>query len=582
MGLDTDIMTTYKDLLGSFDFYQPLNGTDVYYTSPNYVVTKDTSSNSPNNAFATENVDTTGSTQCWRVNSDAFYHKLTGSGSLGQSTYNQYIYDSYTMEFWIKVGSANKDNVNLFFGNVDPYGDSPLNIQISPTNNPAYFNFGSFYYSAKNITTNNTDTSFPTTLLNEARIPYDQWVMCTIVIAQGPAYQSGSTTLADGNIRLYLNGILHVEKWLNNYSRMDPQYKYRPPNLRMQNNDLGMQVAVAHIAVWHNQPQTQSQIVKRYRFGKTQLNYDSLVTAQNPVYWNKFNANPDTPIVNTLGLTTSWGSGVEVVPESRGKVLKQTDTWTGPDNHSILLGNLSNLQSLIATGNWTAEMWIKSDNMAEYPTQNPNVTQCFIGQDNLTGSNASALIFREFNVTDSSGLVHYTVPDFIVKYGDTRYTSTTSTVFNDIYFHAVNNIDNYIFQDLVWKHLAWTSEWNSVTGNGAIKTYQNGKLVSTLNFNKASLANSNPYTTFRVLRATTEPGYRRIHMSDLVFYNTTLTESDFTQRYYAENQGLSLWQGASNNAWYVGNKELVYDGTNWVNVQTKNPQYWDGTQWVQV
>jgi hypothetical protein len=364
---------------------------------------------------------------------------------------------------------------------------------------------------------------------------------------------------------------------------MDPQYKYRPPNLRMQNNDNGMQVSIAHLAVWHNQPQTQSQIVKRYRFGKTQLSYDALVTAQNPVYWNKFNANPDTPITNTLGLTTTWMPDVEVVPESRGNVLKQKDTWTGPDNHSVFLGNLSSLQSLIATGNWTVEMWIKSDNMSESPIQNSNVTQCFIGQDNNTGAAASALIFREFNVTDSSGWIHYTVPDFIVKYGDTRYTSiNTNTTFSPQYFHAVNNIDNYLFQDLVWKHLAWTSEWDSVTGNGAIKTYQNGKLVSTTTFNKASLANSNPYTTFRVLRSTQATGHRRIHLSDLAFYNTVLTESDFRDRYYAENQGSSFWQGSANNAWYVGNKELVYDGTNWVNVQTKNPQYWDGTQWVQV
>jgi hypothetical protein len=581
MGLDTDIMTTYKDLLGSFDFYQPLNGSDVYYTSPNYVVTKDTSSGLPNNSFATENVDTTGSTQCWRVNSDFSYHKLIGSGSLGQSTNIPNVYNSYTMEFWIKVGSANKDEVNLFFGNVDPYGDSPLNIQVAPTNDPAYWNFGSFYYHYKNINTNASGTS-STILLNDARIPYDQWVMCTIVITNGPAYPSGSITQIDGNIRLYINGILHVEKWLDNTAYMNPQYKYRPPNLRMQNNDLGMQVAVAHLAVWHNQPQTQSQIVKRYRFGKTQLNYNDLVTAQNPVYWNKFNANPDTPIVNTLGLTTTWMPDVEVVPESRGNVLKQKDTWTGPDNHSVFLGNLSSLQSLIATGNWTVEMWIKSDNMAESPIQNPNVTQCFIGQDNNTGAAASALIFREFNVTDSSGLVHNTVPDFIVKYGDTRYTSSTSTVFYPTYFHAANNIDNYLFQDLVWKHLAWTSEWDSVTGNGVIRTYQNGKLVSATGFNKATLANSNPYTTFRVLRSTQATGHRRIHLSDLVFYNTVLAESDFTQRYYAENQGSSLWQGSANNAWYVGNKELVYDGTNWVNVQTKNPQYWDGTQWVQV
>jgi len=45
---------------------------------------------------------------------------------------------------------------------------------------------------------------------------------------------------------------------------------------------------------------------------------------------------------------------------------------------------------------------------------------------------------------------------------------------------------------------------------------------------------------------------------------------------------MSNWYGSEGSYWQVANKELVYDGTNWVDVQTKNPQYWDGTQWVQV
>lgn len=574
-------MTTYKDLLVDYDFYMPLNGDDTVYTSAGLTPTK---VNSVPMTFATDNVGTTGSTQClsWDGTNNIIYDWYDWTGTPNPKPQNTSYQDGFTFEFWVKFQKtdvASHASFLILWDNLSEY--SPFSMDFASPANQNGFKIDTTYWQLQNE--EGTSFDFYEVFQNNDKyriIPTD-WNLVTVVV-NTTKYPASSNQVI-GTVSYYINGVLDFEKIFG----VLPQFiknsnKLRPPKLRVYNAGNMQSIKIAHMAQWCNAAHTEQQITKRYMYGKTKLDYDTIVAADTPVYWNKFVNSSVTPQTNTISLNATAGTNIEFGKDSRGNAAIHPMPWLARDIHAINLTNLSGLQSLIATGNWSVELWTKYDeyilNAFRFNSY-PYVGQHLIGLTDVSTAPLNAgLVLRFLTVQNCYGIT-----DYSIQYNNTRYQPASDpTGYTIVSNRGFVNKNHYYLQNNKWQHVVWTSEWDSVTGNGKFTTYLNGSEMTEHTFNQPTLANTNTYSNFKLFQSTVAGSHRADRYSDFVIYDKTLSEEDIRNRWRSEYQGESYWNASTGNVWQIADKELIWDGTDWVNVQDKNPQYWDGAQWVSI
>lgn len=522
----------YSDLLGNYDFWMPLDGTDAAQTSASMTLTKQSGTDL---AFVSDTIKS--NTQVLNLDTAASsYEYYTYTGTPNAIVTNPKYDQGWGLEFWVKI-SANPTSTKT--------------ILKSGTTNASTVGIDT---NGKIIVTWTSSSGIGSAQTSNTALSLNTWHLITISSISRANFPSATRNL------IYIDGICDSDNAI-----LAPQNIAQRTELwRFEDGTYSSAIKIANLAIWMYNAPMPRQIVNRYKYLTNKTNYNDIVNTDSPKLWVNSNTTTTTDGANSWSLPINAGSGTSLRVDGRWEgALKQNSPYIGQWDHAVTFGTpTTDVSNWFYSGNWSIEFWHKNEmgSGSNFGAANQHFA--------LYATNPLCIVRNTANAYR---------PGCTVRYGNTAITVAPSTTASD-------SIAASQYATGEWNHYVLTSEWDSGSGNGTLKLYYNGRLDTTTTFTRASLTNTGAdanMTNMGIGFISTASAIRDNSYDDLILYDTVLTHTKVKDRYYAQlmhERDVRYYRDAF---WNLAQDTRRFNGTVWVDWDRNgSTTYWNGTSWV--
>jgi hypothetical protein len=604
---------TYTELLGSPDWYQSFNNTNVPELSyPGTTYTTSTADAISDfgliaRTYANDFVPNTNTTHCLNIS--------PGQRHIGEipsfpSTYPNPTNSKYskgtTWEFWINVPanythtsdlqllSINTESSDAFQG-IRWVVTTDRRIKITSESDASGAN-GAYDYG---------EISSSTPLLAG-------WNLITLVLKHDYYVNSTSNSVNWVSERiLYINGFYDYNSIRGNAgtssttnttspgttTSSDSMFARYPsgqrffgsPSYRLgsftSQNTSTHEIKIAHFAYWANKACSQKEILRRYAMGSgnPKTSQSDLRNLSNPWWWIDF--NDSFKAYDEQGTLINWQIGTQ-----GGTALTyNNNNWIGayfPDNNDFAnkdniqgrsyavtgtpatwINNTSGsmqfdpliypyIETILRTGNFAMEFWIKWQ-----WGHTPNYQKLGLSLNStIFGTNAVEQTLRT-NTNLTLGMVR--------RYNNTNYIS-------DAQLYPTTQ---RLITDGDWVHIVRSTSYNGSAINDRL--YVNGNLLSNVQTNLTSISNSQSLSSFALLLAGQSTAMEKKAIDHFAFYNRSMGDSEVKYRYGSYVMPPKDIRTYTEGEWKPSTMNKYYNGSDWVDFDANVKRY-DGSDWVVV